>query len=218
VSDADSFIQEVSEEVRRDRLFGLWKRYGPFVIGGVVAVVAATGVDAWLKHQQAADAREAGAALLRAAEASDPARRAEALLAAADAAGEGAAMLARLQAAAALAEAGDAAAAARVYRGVAEDATTPPEFAAFAAYRAAVLAAPETGPAAAVAALTPLAAEGQPFRALALEALAGLKLQNGDEPGARADLEALVADQTLTQATRDRAGRLLAALSPAEAS
>jgi hypothetical protein len=127
-------------------------------------------------------------------------------------------MLARLQAAAALAQAGDAAAAARVYRGVAEDAATPPEFAAFAAYRAAVLAAPDTGPAAAVAALTPLAVEGQPFRALALEAMAGFKLQNGDETGARADLEALAADQSLTQATRDRVGRLLAALTPAEGS
>ena len=34
----------VSEEVRRDRMFGLWKRYGPFVIGAIVVFVVGAAV------------------------------------------------------------------------------------------------------------------------------------------------------------------------------
>ena len=69
MSDRDSFIEEVSEEVRRDRMFSLWKRYGPFVIGGIVAVVALTGVKNWLDSEAEKAARQAGGALIAAAEA-----------------------------------------------------------------------------------------------------------------------------------------------------
>lgn len=214
MSDADSFIQEVSEEVRRDRMFGLWKRYGPFVLAAVVAAVAAAGVDAWLTHQRERAAREAGATLLQAAQATEATTRAEALLAAAEGLEAGPAMIARLRAAAELAAAGDAAAAVQAYRKVAEDPATEPAFAGFAAYRAAVLDADRAGPQTTIEVLRPLAAEGQPFRPLALEAMAALKIETGDAAGARADLEAVIADPLSTQETKDRASRLLTTLPP----
>jgi hypothetical protein len=34
VSETDSFIQEVTEEVRHDRMFRLWKKYGPYAVAG----------------------------------------------------------------------------------------------------------------------------------------------------------------------------------------
>ena len=44
-------FREVDEEVRKDRALTLWNRYGRFLIGGVVGVVAATA--AWQGWTQA---------------------------------------------------------------------------------------------------------------------------------------------------------------------
>ena len=42
-------FQEVDEEVRRERLMQLWKRYGNFVIAAAVIVVL--GVGGWRGYQ-----------------------------------------------------------------------------------------------------------------------------------------------------------------------
>lgn len=212
MSDSDSFIQEVSEEVRRDRMFRLWRRYAPAVLGGVVLVVGATAFNAWRDHSRATAAQEMGARMIAAGAAAAPAARAEAFLALADAADGGAATLARLRAAAELAAAGDAGGAAQAYGRIAEAADTEPAFAAFAAYRAAVLAAPQAGAAATIATLTPLTAEGGPFRLLALEARAAAHLALGDRAAARADLDAVAADPLATENLRARAREALATL------
>ena len=41
MADRDSFIDEVSEELRRDRMLTAWRRWGPWVVGVVVLAVAA---------------------------------------------------------------------------------------------------------------------------------------------------------------------------------
>jgi hypothetical protein len=218
LSDSDSFIQEVSEEVRRDRMFRLWKRFAPFVIGVVVAVVAATAVLSWLDHRAEEAAREAGGVLLRASDASDPARRAEALLAGADALDDGPALLARLRAAAELASAGDAASrdeAARLFSEVAATADAAPVLADFAALRGAALALAQGDQAAAEPLLSGLASGEGPFRPLALEMRAALYLQRGDRDAARADAQAAAADPAATEALRARLAELLAALGQA---
>ena len=56
VSDSDSFISEVSEEVRRDRMFALWRKYGPFLIGAIALIVAAAGLKAYLDAEERAAA------------------------------------------------------------------------------------------------------------------------------------------------------------------
>ncbi|MBE7636985.1 tetratricopeptide repeat protein [Sneathiella sp. P13V-1] len=57
---ADIF-SEVDEEVRKDRSLELWAKYGKYVIGGAVVIIAATaGVVAWQKHQLS-QARDNGA-------------------------------------------------------------------------------------------------------------------------------------------------------------
>ncbi|MEM6440825.1 MAG: hypothetical protein AAF763_14150, partial [Pseudomonadota bacterium] len=63
MSDGDGFINEVSEELRRDRMTALWKRWGPWIIGAVVLAVAAAAVLNWRDSQREAAAREAGEAL-----------------------------------------------------------------------------------------------------------------------------------------------------------
>ena len=212
MSDADSFIREVSEEVRRDRLFGLWRRYGPFVVGGVVAIVLVTaGLQVWEGRETAA-AREAGAVILEAQAADSAARRAGDLMLAVDALEDGPARLARLSAAAAAAAAGRAAEAAELYDAIAVDSGSSDAVAAFAAYRAALLRAPEAGPQATAAALEPLIGPEAPFRLLALEARAVMLARLGDAEAAVAALDAILADATATEGMRLRAAELRAAL------
>lgn len=217
MSDADSFIQEVSEEVRRDRLFRLWRRYAPFVIGAVVAAVALTAFLEWRKHAAEQAARAAGATLIAAAEAADPMRRAEDMLLSIDALSGGAAALATLRAAGALAEAGEASEAAALYETVAADRAARGPIADFAAFRAAALRAADADPGAAIEALAPLAGPDAPFRLLALEAIAAARLAAGDPAGARADLETVLADPGATEGMRLRAAELIAAIGAPEA-
>lgn len=89
MSDGDTFIHEVTEELRRDRLLSLWRRWGPFVLGGVVAAVAAAGYLAWDEQRREAEAREIGGALIQAARAGDPAAQADAYEKIAETAGSG---------------------------------------------------------------------------------------------------------------------------------
>jgi hypothetical protein len=43
LSESDSFIQEVSEEVRQDRMFALWKKWGPYVLAGTATELGRSG-------------------------------------------------------------------------------------------------------------------------------------------------------------------------------
>jgi len=53
-----SVFSEVDEELRRDRLRALWRRFGPYLIGAAVAVVALVGVnEGWRWWQESNAAR-----------------------------------------------------------------------------------------------------------------------------------------------------------------
>ena len=56
MSDTDSFIDEVTEEVRRDRLFGLMKRYGWIAALAVLLIVGGAAWNEWRKAQDRAAA------------------------------------------------------------------------------------------------------------------------------------------------------------------
>ena len=73
MSETDSFIQEVSEEVRRDRLFKLMKKYGWIAILIVVLMVGGAAVVEYRKSQRMAAAQQFGDGILTAlqSEASD---------------------------------------------------------------------------------------------------------------------------------------------------
>jgi hypothetical protein len=207
VSDSDSFIREVTEEVRQDRMYRFWKRFGPYVIGLIVLIVAASAGWAWYQNEQRAAARERGGAFLSAerdveglsalvAELEDPEPLA----------------LARLQLAAAEAEAGNDAAAAATYRAVAEEGALDRAYTDIARLHALRLEAPGMALADAEAALATLAEEGAPYRALALELRAVLRLNAGEREGARADLEAILAEPGLSRGLNARTRQLLAIL------
>ena len=79
MSDTDSFIDEVTEEVRRDRLFKLMRRYGWIGIVGVIAIVGGAAWNEWSKAQERARAENLGDAMLAALEGPDGPMRAAAL-------------------------------------------------------------------------------------------------------------------------------------------
>lgn len=212
MSDADSFIQEVSEEVRRDRMFRLWKRYAPVVIAVIVAIVGGTGVMSWLDHRAAEAARRVGGVLLEAGASANPEQRAGALLALLETADGGLAVVAALQAATALAEAGAPAEAAAAFERAAAAAGAEPALAALATFRAIMLRAADVGTLATIDALGPLTFPGNAMRLPALEARGVAHLRAGDMARARADFDAILADLDATEATRLRVREYLSTL------
>jgi hypothetical protein len=204
VSETDSFIQEVTEEVRHDRMFRLWKKYGPYGVAGVVAVVAVSAGLNWMKHREVQKSRETGGAFLAADIAS--AEDQEVLIGSVDGP---AAVVARLRLAAAKAEAGDGQAAAALYHEVAGEAGLDPAYADLARLQAVRVGAAAMDPAEAVAELDPLTVEGAPYRLMALELRAAIRLNSGDIEAAHADLNAIIADPQATQGSSARAVALL---------
>lgn len=206
MSDADSFMREVTEEVRRDRMFRMWKKYGPYVIGLIVLIIFGTAAWNWYQQQQREAARALGGQFLEAEIASVEAQQRLAERAEGDAA-----VIARLRLAAAHAEAGNDEEAVRIYREVGATEGLAPAYADLARLQAIRLALPAMAPEQAVSELDSLAAEGAPYRLLALELRAVAKLNAGDTEGAHADLTTIIQSADATRETIDRAGALLVA-------
>lgn len=188
--EADTFLAEVDEELRRDRMYAAARRYGPFVIGAIVLLV---GFTAWREAAIAsrdAGAREAGAAVLTALRSDDPPT---ALIDAAETLGDGgAAALARLSAAGALMDEGELVDAARQYALVAADESLPQVFRDLARLKGAMAIFDDSDPERMLAELAEIAEPGRPFRPLALELQAAAHLQLGDVDAARYALQTVI--------------------------
>ena len=76
MANEDSFINEVTEEVRRDRLFALMRRYGWIAVLLVVIIVGGASWNEWRKASQQAAAEDKGDALIAALQAETPEARA----------------------------------------------------------------------------------------------------------------------------------------------
>ncbi len=212
MSDRDAFIDEVTEEVRRDRMFSLWRRYGPYVIGAIVAIVAAAGVKTWFDQQAEIEAQRVGAALAAAADTA-PTEAAAALETLADQTGsEGGAVLARLLAAGVLASEGKLGQAAAAYDKVAEDGAAEPLLRDFADFRAAMSRAPGLDPTARANLFQPIASGNGPFRLLAAEAEAMARLEAGERDTAISGLRAVLDDAAAPAGLRRRVEAVLTAI------
>ena len=69
MSQSESFIEEVTEEVRRDRMFGLMRRYGWIAVLLVLMLVGSAAWIEWRKAQAQAAAQAMGDAMIAALEA-----------------------------------------------------------------------------------------------------------------------------------------------------
>lgn len=208
MSDSDSFINEVTEEVRREKLYGYLRRYGWIGVAAVLLLVGGAAFNEYRAGQERAAAEATGDALLAALEVDDPAARAAAM-AGIDTSGPSAAVALLLRAAT-LEEAGDAAGAAEVLGNLASNGDVPEMYRDLAAFKAAML--PTDDLAARKANLEALASPGRPFSLLAQEQLAYVALDEGDQAGAIAILARIVEDAAVTRGLRDRAQTLMVAL------
>lgn len=208
VSNSDSFIDEVTEEVRREKLYGQLRRYGWI---GVVVVLGLVGGAAWNEYRtaQARNAAEAaGDALLAALEQDDADARA-AVIAEIEVEGSASAVTALLTAST-QEEAGDTAAAFATLTALATDQDVPEMYRDLASFKAAML--PSDDAAARLAALEALSQPGQPFRLLALEQMAYATLEGGDVDGAIAIMRSIEEDAGVTRGLRERVQTLMVAL------
>lgn len=207
MSETDSFIDEVTEEVRRDRLFALMRKYGWIGITVIVLVVAGSAVVEYRRVKAETAAQAFGDAVLAAMAGEDLA----AGLAQVPAEGAGAVALRELLAAAAMIEAGDKAGAEAKLAAL--QATELPKSLQDLVALKRALATVDL--AARKAALQPLAAAGAPYRALALEGLALAALEAGERAAAVEQLLALLQEPELSQGLKRRVGELLVTLGEA---
>ena len=208
MSNPDSFINEVTEEVRRDRLFGYFRRYGWIAIVGVLLIVGGAAFREYRLAATQAESRAFGDALLDALDRDDPAARSAALAAVA-ASGQRRALLGLLQS---TDPETDKAATLAALASVADDATLPASYRDLAVLRRVLVAGADLPAADREALLDPIAAPGRPYRTLALEQLALLSVETGDISAAVTALEALRQDQEASPGLRRRAEQMIVAL------
>jgi hypothetical protein len=208
VSDSDSFINEVTEEVRREKLYGYLRRYGWVAVVVVLALVGGAAFNEYRAAQARASAEATGDALLAAFVIDDPAARAAAMAGVeTDGASAAVALLLR---AATQQEAGDDAGAAATLAELATDGDIPEIYRDLAALKAAML--PTGDLATRRASLEAISAPGRPFALLAQEQLAYLALQSGDREAAMAILRQINEAAEATRGLRERAQTLMVAL------
>ncbi len=204
MSDTDSFIDEVTEEVRRDRLFGYFRRYGwiPAII--IVALVGGTTYNEWSKAQLEQAAQVRGDALLDALELEDTAEQAAAFSAIAR--DEEDALVAKL-----LAAGDETEQAADLLKSVAADDGQPGYIRDLARLKMAsaegVLSVDE-----AAAILAELSEPGGIYRNVATELLVAVQLQRGDHEAALELLQAHIKDAEASSAQIQRMAELIVAL------
>ena len=211
MSNTDSFIEEVTEEVRRDRLFALARRYGWIGIVLILAVVGGTAWQAWSRGAQEAQAQQFGDALIAALDGQSPEERVAALEAIAVQAHGAQAVRAQVLATAQL-EADAPGEAAESLARVAQLSELPAIYRQVAEFKRltladGVLADPERR-----AGLEQMATPGHPLRLLAEEQIALIDIKDGATEAAIARLEAVIVDSEVSRSVQERALQLLVAL------
>ena len=205
-------FDEVSEDLRRDRLQDAWKKYGKYIIAiAILIVVATAGNIAWREYSQTrleerADQLDAAAAMVREGRTEQALASLEELAETGD---EGYAVLVRLRQAAVLMQQGQRDEAIALYDRLAEDPGTDPLYAGLAVVLSVMAQADSGKPVELYKRLAPQLAEGQPWRLTGLEVAAALAFKYNDPPGAAIHLRKILEDPSAPLSLRRRAEELL---------
>lgn len=211
MSESDSFIDEVTEELRRDRMYALVKRYGWIAIALVILLVGGAAFSEWRKAQATARAQAFGDQVLAAIEANDtPQARLKALADVAPSEPDGQALLELLRAGEE-ANAGEMAAAAERLRVLAARQDISAPYRDAAGFKSLLLTA-EGDRDQRRAGLAAFAMPGNPYRLLAEEQLTLMDVEDGATETARERLTALLSDAEITAQQRVRVVQLLLSL------
>lgn len=209
MSSNDSFIDEVSEEVRRDRLFLMAKRFGWIAVVAVLAIVGGASVVEWKKAQARQDAQALGDSIYSALSTESSLSRATALQSAVS---EGEARAITLLLAASELAQTDVNGAGALLEEVAAMSDIRPLYSDLATLKLTMLADYPLLSDAKIKRLAPLMTPGAPFRLLATELTATVHIERGEDSEALVLLEQLADDAESSPAQRQRAGQLIVAL------
>jgi len=204
MSDTDSFIDEVTEEVRRDRLFGYFRRYGWIAAVVILGLVGGTAYNEWSKSAAAQVAQARGDALLDALDMEDDAASIAVLSAIATQ--EGGDVVASF-----LAAGSDQNQAANLLGAITEN-TDQPEYIRDLARLKLVTTPDSVSQEEAVLILTDLSAAGGLYRNAATEMLVAIELERGNVDAAVTLLQAHIQDAQATKEQIQRMGELIVAL------
>ena len=210
MSDTDSFIDEVTEEVRRDRLFALMRRYGWIAVLAILVLVGGAAWNEWRKAQARAEAEAFGDAVLAALEQTDGTERATALEAVAAPTPGGEAVADMLAAAERASE--DAPGAATRLLALADRSNVPAIYRDLAVLKAVMLPGSGLSAEARRARLEPMAAQPGLIRLLAEEQLAMIEIETGPRAAALDRLVSLAVDAEATEPLRRRVSQVIVAL------
>lgn len=216
MSNPDSFLDEVADEVRRDRLNLMVRRYGWIVALAVLALVAAVGAWEWRQSAERAAAERFGDALIAALSSGTPNSRALAL-------SEVQADSPERQALAGLLRAGELAAAnsrdaAEVLRALMDDAQLPALYRDAARLKLVTLPEPVLTTSERLTMLETLTVPGNPLRMTAVELTAMVYLERNDTAAAAEALTSVMQSAEASATQKSRAQQLLVVLGqPVEA-
>ena len=211
MSDTDSFIEEVSEEVRRDRMFDLFRRYGWIAVAAVLLLVGGAAWNEWSRSQQQTQAEALGDAVVAALQLEDAAQRAVALQDIQSQTADGQAMV-QLLSAAELAADDRASDALTQLAAVRDNDEVQSIYRQIAAFKFLVI--PNSGSSVEdrQSGLEALISSGSALRVLAEEQLALLDIELGNEADAVARLQRLLEDSEITPGVRRRVTQLITSL------
>lgn len=208
MSNPDSFIEEVTEEVRRDRLFRLFRKYGWIGVVLVIGIVGGAAWNEWSKARDAARAEAFGDAVIDALDMGNADER-RAVLSAVSADGEQTGLLNLILASD---PEDDKAVTLAALEKVGADVGLPVSYRDLAVLRRVLVGGADLPLADRRAALQTIAVAGRPYRVIAEEQLAYLLIEEQKVPEAIAALTVLIQDQEASGALRARAGQVITAL------
>lgn len=211
MSQSDSFIDEVTDEVRRDRLYAAFRKYGWIAAVLVVLIVGGAAWYEYTRSQERAQAEAFGDALLTALEQGEPAERAVALEAVVPDTPDAGAIVA-LSRAAELSRMGDTEGAVAVLEGVSNDNSIPVIYRSLASFRALALQADTMTAEERRTGYEDLAGAGSPLRLLAMEQIAMTYAEENNTDEALARLTALQDEAGVTPDLLRRISQLIVVL------
>ena len=209
MSDTDSFIDEVNEEVRRDRMFNLFRRYGWIAVAAVLLLVGGAAWNEWRASQEQAQAEAMGDAIVAALNLETASARAAALQ---EIEVTQASAIVQLLSAAQLAsdDRGDEAVA--QLTAVHSNEALPLIYRQIAEFKSLVIADAGQSVETRRNGLEDLISSGSALRVLSEEQLALLDIGANDVGGALVRLQRLLEDSEITPGVRRRVTQLITAL------
>ncbi|MFV0367603.1 MAG: tetratricopeptide repeat protein [Hyphomicrobiaceae bacterium] len=215
----DHLFREIEEEMRRERMENIWKKYGTyFFVLAAVIVLAVAGLQ-YYRYQQSAAANTAGAEFDRAAflqQEKKPQEASKAFEEVAKTGPTGYATLARFRLAGLALENGDKPKALSQYEAISAMSDADPLFKSFAELQIAALKVGDADFTEVENRLNDLTSETSPWRSNARELVGLAALKAGKLDVARKSLEQVLADPLAPPQVRERAQIMMAEIIAAD--